>query len=257
MQKVQSNVFANISAMFFDLVDTLVRFDTELLPKMMIDGVEQSSTIPLMFEEVRAIVGSLSIETFLIEYIRARRTAAVLKAGTLAEVSAVAVFVELLRRLKLDDIEVMPVLAVRLAEAHFAALASAARLYDRAFELLARARQRGFHLALISNFDYPPAVDWILRSTGLAGAFDAAVISGEVGVRKPHEQLFRLALERTSVSAAAAIHVGDRAIDDIHGAHCAGLRTIWIRPPAATLPRGIEPPDLVVHTLTELDALVV
>lgn len=56
-------------------------------------------------------------------------------------------------------------------------------------------------------------------------AFDAIVISGEVGVMKPHPAIYRLAAERLGVQPSEAIFVDD-SIQNIHGAQAAGMRAV-------------------------------
>jgi putative hydrolase of the HAD superfamily len=84
------------------------------------------------------------------------------------------------------------------------------RMFDR-FEhapdmagLVVRARRAGLRTALVSN----SWGDHYLRD-GWNDMFDAVVISGEVGMRKPEERIFRLALERIGLTAAECVFVDD------------------------------------------------
>jgi len=83
-------------------------------------------------------------------------------------------------------------------------------------------------LALISNFDHPPHVHSILSDLGLAGFFDAVVVSGEVGVKKPDPHIFSPALEQTGLQPHEVVYVGD-AVEDVEGARAAGIHPIRIR----------------------------
>lgn len=89
-------------------------------------------------------------------------------------------------------------------------------------EALARLRAHGFALAVVANWDF--SLHAHLREHRLAGWFDAVVVSGELGVRKPDPAPFTAALERLGVEAARAVHVGDHAPHDEVGAHAAGMR---------------------------------
>jgi putative hydrolase of the HAD superfamily len=85
-----------------------------------------------------------------------------------------------------------------------------------------------YTLGLISNFDHPPHVHRVIDNHGLRQWFSVIVISGEVGVQKPHPQIFRFALEQTGMTPADVVYVGDTA-EDVQGARAAGLHPILIR----------------------------
>jgi putative hydrolase of the HAD superfamily len=70
--------------------------------------------------------------------------------------------------------------------------------------LVVRARQAGVHTALLSNSwgnEYP--------RDGWDDMFDAVVISGEVGLRKPEREIFELTCARLDVEPAACVFVDD------------------------------------------------
>jgi len=86
----------------------------------------------------------------------------------------------------------------------------------------------GRKLALISNFDHPPHVHALLSDMGLRAFFDAVVISGEVGVKKPDPGIFHIALGRTGLRPDKVVYVGDSA-EDVEGALATSLTPILIR----------------------------
>ena len=92
---------------------------------------------------------------------------------------------------------------------------------------LAALRDRGLHLAIVSNFDGRLAT--ICGALGLAAAFDAIVMSGRAGCAKPDPRIFRVALERLGVDGSAALHVGDSEHEDVDGARAAGIAALWLR----------------------------
>ena len=67
-----------------------------------------------------------------------------------------------------------------------------------------------------------------LRHTGLDREVGGWVISGGVGVRKPHPAVFRLAAARAGQPLDGAWMIGDSAEADISGARGAGLPGIWL-----------------------------
>ena len=83
-------------------------------------------------------------------------------------------------------------------------------------------------LALISNFDHPPHVHTLLSELGLTPFFEAVVVSGDTGVKKPDPQIFTPALQQTGLRAGEVVYVGD-TLEDVQGAQAAGLQPIRIR----------------------------
>ena len=88
-------------------------------------------------------------------------------------------------------------------------------------------KRRNKTVGLVSNFDHPPHVRRILSENGWATAFDAIVISSEVGVKKPDPAIFAIALQCTRIAPTDAIYVGDTH-DDVAGAIAAGIQPIFI-----------------------------
>ena len=86
---------------------------------------------------------------------------------------------------------------------------------------------RNRSLALVSNFDYAPYVHDLMVRWELEPFFDTILVSDAVGVKKPHPDIFRQALQRLELSAEQTIHVGDSR-EDVEGALGAGIRPVWI-----------------------------
>jgi putative hydrolase of the HAD superfamily len=107
-------------------------------------------------------------------------------------------------------------------------------------------------VALVSNFDYSPYVFRLLEQLGLKHLFDAIVVSDAVGLRKPDPAIFHHALQRTGLSPANIIHVGDSP-EDVHGAQAAGIRPVWICRDRQTESNGRKHPG--VHRISALNQL--
>ncbi|MGN8550997.1 UNVERIFIED_CONTAM: HAD family hydrolase [Microbacterium sp. SLM126] len=129
--------------------------------------------------------------------------------------------------------------------------ARAARLYDESLEVLVAARRRGLRTAVITNG--PSELQrGKLATVGLDG-FDAVIVSGEIGRRKPEPEIFALALAALRVDAGEAVHVGDNQIADVAGARAAGLTAVWINRNGAA---AASAPHHIVTDLRELLPLV-
>ncbi|NIK62049.1 HAD family hydrolase [Kribbella shirazensis] len=86
--------------------------------------------------------------------------------------------------------------------------------------LVRRANERGIRTALLSNSwgnTYP-------RDTW-DGMFDDIVISGEVGLRKPDAEIFRLAADRLGLEPAECVFVDDLQLN-VDGARAVGMTAI-------------------------------
>ena len=95
-----------------------------------------------------------------------------------------------------------------------------------AMQLLARLKERGYSLGVISNFDH--RVYGILEGLGLDRYFDSMTISSEAGWAKPAPQIFRTALERHAIEPGEALHVGDSEDTDVVGAQTAGIAVVLL-----------------------------
>jgi putative hydrolase of the HAD superfamily len=94
--------------------------------------------------------------------------------------------------------------------------------------LLAALNESGLELGVISNFDH--RIYAILDALELARHFDSITISSEAGYAKPAPEIFRIALERHSLPAQQALHVGDSEPLDVVGARAAGMAVVLIDP---------------------------
>jgi FMN phosphatase YigB (HAD superfamily) len=91
-----------------------------------------------------------------------------------------------------------------------------------------------------------------LKLFDLEREFDPIVISGEIGVAKPDQKIFRYALERAGVSPEEALYVGDSPVYDIVGAKGAGMMMAWVNR-AKTPLENLDPgPDYTMNDLREL-----
>jgi putative hydrolase of the HAD superfamily len=100
------------------------------------------------------------------------------------------------------------------------------RAFDDAFPALTTLRGRGLRLICVSNWDH--ALPEVLERCGLAAGLDGVVTSAAAGARKPDPAIFAIALKLAGSDAAAALHVGDSAVEDVAGARAAGIRALLI-----------------------------
>lgn len=84
-------------------------------------------------------------------------------------------------------------------------------------------------LAVLSNYPYTPCVHRVLNRYGLSRYLCSIVVSADVGIVKPHPDLFKITLYQLGVSSNETIYVGDDWCADVLGASRAGMRSIYTR----------------------------
>jgi putative hydrolase of the HAD superfamily len=86
--------------------------------------------------------------------------------------------------------------------------------------------------------------------------FDARVTSGDVGVLKPHPEIYEHILEMLDLRPDQAVFVGDRPINDIAGANEVGLVSVLMAPPHLERELDGVVPDFTIEKLSELIPLL-
>ena len=118
--------------------------------------------------------------------------------------------------------------------------------------------RRGYRLGIIANTITETEIpDW-LEADGLAGCFEAVVLSSKTGTRKPGPEIYLDAAARLDVKPERAMYLGDNLLRDVLGARLAGYGMVIILLEPATLakepPTGQEPaqPDKIITEFREL-----
>jgi HAD superfamily hydrolase (TIGR01509 family) len=122
---------------------------------------------------------------------------------------------------------------------------------------LERLKAQGVALALVSNTMRTPGTTLrkLMDRFGVLACFAHTTFSDEVGIRKPAPEIFTLTLRALGVPAETAVHVGDDAILDVHGARAAGMRVIQVTS-ASLRALGAQRPDAVIPSLATLPEAV-
>lgn len=127
-------------------------------------------------------------------------------------------------------------------------------LASDAIETLSILQSQGLHLGIISNALNSKAIQHVLDKAKLTEAFDAIIISADLGLRKPKTSLFTYALRKLGTEPTETIMVGNDLYADIHGANEAGLPTIFI----TRLPQNTNHPEagIPTYTISQLHELI-
>lgn len=98
--------------------------------------------------------------------------------------------------------------------------------FDHVKDELLKLSNEGYRLGIISNWD-KTAVP-LLDMHGLTPLFEDIIISSEVGFEKPGSEIFKIAMDRASVSVEDCLYVGDNYYDDGIGSRKAGMDFVII-----------------------------
>ncbi len=117
---------------------------------------------------------------------------------------------------------------------------------------LSALRERGLKIGLLSNTHWPRTFhERFLERDGLAALIDQRLYTSEMPYMKPHAEAFQAALAAVGVrDGARAVFVGDRPLDDIHGAQQVGMRAV-LRPNDLVGSYDVQP-DATIGRLPEL-----
>jgi HAD superfamily hydrolase (TIGR01509 family) len=158
---------------------------------------------------------------------------------------------EMLSALKVDkpDAEVIATAADR----YESAVCHKATVMPHAPEIVARLKNEGYRLGLISNTMFSGRIHMSdLQRFGLLRYFESLLFSADANKWKPNVAAFEHVLKELGVKAEESAFVGDDPAADIVGGLAAGLYTIHYRSSRRfRSPDGLEP-DATIETMLEL-----
>src|SRR5438132_857523 len=173
-------------------------------------------------------------------------------AGRAEEVEIATVYDTALRGVGL---ELEPELIERVMELEQEGWLSSVHVGPDVIGTLGALRAQPLRLGLGSNAAYlPRLMKAQLAALDLQPYFDAVSFSSEVGVRKPHPDIYADALSKLGVEAGRALFVGDRVKEDVQGPKTLGMRTVLIREWRQEDDPGVA--DFVIQRLGELPAVI-
>jgi HAD superfamily hydrolase (TIGR01509 family) len=128
------------------------------------------------------------------------------------------------------------------------------RLYD---DVAILEKLHAYHVGIITNGAHDNHTDSQLSKVkylGLSERIQSLTISGEIGVRKPNIEIFKVACERADVLPKEAMLVGDTIQNDIVGANRAGMTSVFIDRKSDVLisKTADEQPDYSISNLCDV-----
>ena len=112
------------------------------------------------------------------------------------------------------------------------------RIRREALEVLEELRERRKYIGIITNMP----LYWARQVLRNIPHVDISIISGEVGVRKPDPEIFRIFLERSGARPQDVLFVDDR-LDNLETAAELGMNTAMLI---------LHPPGRIINSLEEI-----
>lgn len=144
-------------------------------------------------------------------------------------------------------------------DAHYAVTQKNWQLEDDTLTCLSALQEQNYKLGLVSNAGDHRDVIQLVEKFELESYFEFILTSAGCGFRKPHQSIFRLALEKANAKAEEVAMVGDTLNADILGANEIGMYSIWITRRVDDVPSDDElpvQPNATINSLGELPSLL-
>ncbi|KAJ6652056.1 hypothetical protein lerEdw1_015259 [Lerista edwardsae] len=122
-------------------------------------------------------------------------------------------------------------------------------------ETLTQCQQRGFRMAVVSNFDR--RLSEIIARSGLKKHFEFVLSSEDAGCAKPDKGIFLEALRISGVPPELAAHIGDHYVNDYRAAREAGMHSFLLKTAGQAAKWETEvPPQYLLPSLSRLPSLI-
>lgn len=121
-------------------------------------------------------------------------------------------------------------------------------------EMLEELRDRGYRIGLISDVAWGlpsryPLMD--MKYYHLDSLFDDLIFSSDAMLRKPHPELFHMAMRNLKVDVEDSVYIGNSPLFDIKGANGVGMRAV-LKEAQYFDPCAEAVPDLTISNWDEL-----
>ena len=144
-------------------------------------------------------------------------------------------------------------LARQMSERYLEILPTKRNLFHDTLDILDYLKGRAYPMHLITN-GFENTQHAKIRNSGIGGYFTHVVTSEKAGIMKPHEGIFRYAMELAGTTPEKSIMIGDTLDADISGAGNVGMDTAYFNPEIPA--DGDIRPTFVIGSLSELKTIL-
>lgn len=240
------------STIIFDLFDTIVNFNFNHLPSIELKGFRSRTTSIEVYEVFKKFYPEIEFSDFYQPFIDSYHEFQEMKSKEFREFPNRDRFELMLGKMNLPPIDNQNELEDKMVLAHMNALASCVEFPDENYQTLKYIKDKGYRLAIVSNFDYAPTAYMLLDEFDIRSLFEAIIISGEVGWRKPKDIIFQKVIDKLHINPTEALFVGDNYKADVMGSKNMNINAAWIN--RKNEPAGnLNPePDCIIKKLPDL-----
>ncbi len=217
----------NYTTLIFDAFDTVVHINRTKLPSHQFAGQTVYTTAPAVHAAYTRHFGNIDFEPFYSAFMDSFMEIDKVRRTDLKEVASQERFRAMLRLLRHEASSVDPAVLDDLTASHMAQLQEVFEVRPETLELLDWSATR-FRRAMISNFDYAPALYTVLDRYGIRSAFEIIMVSVEAGWRKPHPLILEKTFKEMNIHPSEALFIGDQLYLDVLGARQAGMDVVWL-----------------------------
>jgi putative hydrolase of the HAD superfamily len=141
----------------------------------------------------------------------------------------------------------------QLTQMFYLSICQSRLLFDDVIETLKAIHEKKIMTCVISNAVIPGSLmNDVLKRLHILDYFAFTFYSSDLGFRKPHPNMFELAIARLKLKPSQIIMVGDHLNEDVKGALAAGMQAVWInrngKPSASTANKTYK----TIYSLSEL-----
>jgi len=250
----------NYTTLIFDAFDTVIHINTSKLPTLHVDGQEVPTTAQAVYDAYAALFHKINFDVFYSAFSQSFARVTTRRRTDLREILSQQRFKIMLELLGHSEPDLTDAAVEKITKAHMRQLQTSFEVREDAIKVLDWAK-RHYRTAMISNFAYAPALYESLDHFGIRSAFEAIVVSAEVGWCKPHRIIFDHAFRKMRIRPSEALFIGDQLYVDVYGALSCGMHVAWIEterqdwsPPEVQLPAF--KPTYTVRVISEVIELL-
>lgn len=239
------------NTVLFDLFDTLINFEPNLLKELEFNGEILYTTGHDVFNVFKIHYPKVGFKNFYPPFIESYYDFQELKNKEYREYPCRERFRIMLNKLNLQP---KKLILDNLVDVHMKSLSQCMVFPEENKEILEYLKKNGYRLFIISNFDHAKTVYNLLEKFHINPYFQKIFISEEIGWRKPSEKIFNFVIEKTKIDTDRTILIGDDCLADVQGAKNLGIDVIWINRKNASSNNSC--PDYKIKDLKEIKQLL-
>lgn len=137
-------------------------------------------------------------------------------------------YLAFLKMCELRNIPDAYLLADILDEKYWSSLCLIIKPYEEILVFLKEVKKRGIKVAIVTDMTTKIQIQKI-KSLNISNFIDFLITSEDVGMEKPHPEIFKIALAKLNLPSDQCIMIGDSFEKDIRGAESIGMKAIHFK----------------------------